>query len=74
MNVPARHSFPTLEQYGVGAIPWSTLARGRLTRPLDRQTKRGETDCSFDVYSRPRRVLRLSSTASRSSRSRGGVA
>ncbi|KAL1726648.1 NADP-dependent oxidoreductase domain-containing protein [Schizophyllum commune] len=47
-----REMFPTLKQYGVGAIPWSPLARGRLTRPLDQQTKRGETDRSFGVYSK----------------------
>ena len=44
--------FPTLKQYGVGSIPWSPLARGRLTRALDQQTKRGETDRSFGVYSK----------------------
>ena len=37
-----REMFPTLKQFGVGAIPWSPLARGRLTRPLTQQTKRGE--------------------------------
>ena len=47
-----REMFPTLKQFGVGAIPWSPLARGRLTRPLDQQTKRGETDRSFGVYSK----------------------
>ena len=47
-----REMFPTLKQYGVGSIPWSPLARGRLTRPLDQQTKRGETDRSFGVYSK----------------------
>ncbi|KAG6876286.1 hypothetical protein C0992_000200 [Termitomyces sp. T32_za158] len=30
--------------FGVGAIPWSPLARGLLTRPMKEQTKRGETD------------------------------
>ncbi|KAJ7903304.1 Aldo/keto reductase [Mycena olivaceomarginata] len=48
-----REMFPTLKQLGVGAIPWSPLARGALTRPLDahRKTKRGESDvyvCSFE--------------------------
>ncbi|KDQ53182.1 hypothetical protein JAAARDRAFT_39550 [Jaapia argillacea MUCL 33604] len=36
--------FPTLNLLGVGAIPWSPLARGLLTRPLKEKTKRGETD------------------------------
>ena len=32
------------QMYGVGAIPWSPLGRGVLTRPLSVQTKRSETD------------------------------
>ena len=40
------------QQYGVGAIPWSPLARGRLTRPLTQQTKRGEVDRFIGQYSK----------------------
>ncbi|KAJ7780028.1 aryl-alcohol dehydrogenase [Mycena maculata] len=38
--------FPTLKHFGVRAIPWSPLARGALTRPLERQqqTKHGTSD------------------------------
>ncbi|KAJ6510876.1 NADP-dependent oxidoreductase domain-containing protein [Mycena sanguinolenta] len=32
-----REMFPTLKHFGVGSIPWSPLARGALTRPLDKQ-------------------------------------
>jgi len=39
-----REMYPTLKMFGVGAIPWSPLSRGLLTRPLSEQTKRGETD------------------------------
>ncbi|KAJ7761992.1 aryl-alcohol dehydrogenase [Mycena maculata] len=41
-----REMFPTLKHFGVGAIPWSPLARGALTRPLEKQqqTKRGASD------------------------------
>ncbi|KAJ6507934.1 aryl-alcohol dehydrogenase [Mycena vitilis] len=40
-----REMFPTLKHFGVGSIPWSPLARGALTRSLDKQnTKRGESD------------------------------
>ncbi|KAJ7859161.1 NADP-dependent oxidoreductase domain-containing protein [Mycena olivaceomarginata] len=41
-----REMFPTLQHFGVGAIPWSPLARGALTRPLEMQleTKRAESD------------------------------
>ncbi|KAI0064016.1 Aldo/keto reductase [Artomyces pyxidatus] len=39
-----REMFPTLKHFNVGAIPWSPLARGLLTRPLSERTKRGDTD------------------------------
>ena len=36
---------PTCQRYGIGVIPWSPLARGRLTRPWQTETtKRSETD------------------------------
>jgi aryl-alcohol dehydrogenase-like predicted oxidoreductase len=39
---------------GIGVIPWSPLARGRLTRPWNREsTKRSQTDqFGNDMYSR----------------------
>jgi aryl-alcohol dehydrogenase (NADP+) len=39
-----REMLPLCEDQGVGVIPWSPLARGRLTRHWDAQTARGETD------------------------------
>ncbi|KAJ7476026.1 Aldo/keto reductase [Mycena latifolia] len=41
-----REMMPTLKHFGVGAIPWSPLARGALTRPLVTQqaTKRETSD------------------------------
>ncbi|KZT67555.1 oxidoreductase [Daedalea quercina L-15889] len=45
-----REMFPTLKMFGVGAIPWSPLGRGNLTRPLSAQTKRGETDAWAQPY------------------------
>jgi aryl-alcohol dehydrogenase-like predicted oxidoreductase len=39
-----REMFPLLADQGVGSIPWSPLARGRLTRPWDEATARSETD------------------------------
>ncbi|THU91595.1 aryl-alcohol dehydrogenase [Dendrothele bispora CBS 962.96] len=45
-----REMFPTLNLFGVGAIPWSPLARGLLTRPLNQQTKRTESDAFFNSY------------------------
>ena len=39
-----REMLPLCADQGVGVIPWSPLARGRLTRPWDTTTARGETD------------------------------
>ena len=39
-----REMLPLCLDQGVGAIPWSPLARGRLTRPWDEATARSETD------------------------------
>ncbi len=39
-----REMFPTLKLFGVGSIPWSPLARGLLTRPLDVVSRRGNSD------------------------------
>jgi aryl-alcohol dehydrogenase (NADP+) len=39
-----REMLPLCSDQGVGVIPWSPLARGRLTRPWDGQTARSESD------------------------------
>ncbi|HET7013291.1 MAG TPA: aldo/keto reductase [Streptosporangiaceae bacterium] len=39
-----REMFGLLADQGVGSIPWSPLARGRLTRPWGEQTLRSGTD------------------------------
>lgn len=39
-----REMLPLCEDEGVGVIPWSPLARGRLARPLGEKTVRSETD------------------------------
>ncbi|CAO5258601.1 aldo/keto reductase [Frankia sp. AgKG'84/4] len=39
-----REMLPLCADQGIGVIPWSPLARGRLTRPWDATTARGETD------------------------------
>jgi aryl-alcohol dehydrogenase-like predicted oxidoreductase len=39
-----REMLPLCEDQGVGVIPWSPLARGRLTRAWDDETARSETD------------------------------
>jgi len=45
-----REMFPTLKYFSVGAIPWSPLARGLLTRPLGAETTRGNTDWLIKGY------------------------
>lgn len=39
-----REMMPLCVDQGVGVIPWSPLARGRLTRPWDDTTARSDTD------------------------------
>ena len=39
-----REMLPLCEDQGIGVIPWSPLARGRLTRAWDEQTARSESD------------------------------
>ncbi len=39
-----REMMPLCADQGIGVIPWSPLARGRLTRDWDHTTKRSETD------------------------------
>jgi 1-deoxyxylulose-5-phosphate synthase len=39
-----REMLPLCADEGVGVIPWSPLARGRLTRAWDEQTERSRTD------------------------------
>ncbi|KII87981.1 hypothetical protein PLICRDRAFT_42549 [Plicaturopsis crispa FD-325 SS-3] len=45
-----REMFPTLKHFGVGSIPWSPLARGLLTRPLQDHSTRGDTDWFIKMY------------------------
>jgi aryl-alcohol dehydrogenase-like predicted oxidoreductase len=39
-----REMLPLCADEGIGVIPWSPLARGRLTRPWDEATERSESD------------------------------
>lgn len=52
-----REMFGLLADQGVGAVPWSPLARGLLTRPWGGQTRRAESDgftrAIFDEDGRP---------------------
>ncbi|KAG9048326.1 hypothetical protein FS837_000260 [Tulasnella sp. UAMH 9824] len=44
-----REMAPLLQDLGVGMIPWSPLARGFLTRPIDVETTRTSSDIFFDM-------------------------
>ncbi|WP_371814082.1 aldo/keto reductase [Phycicoccus sp. HDW14] len=44
MREEEQEMFPLLADQGVGAVPWSPLARGRLARPWGEQTERSGTD------------------------------
>src|SRR3954470_950579 len=39
-----REMIPLARDQGVGLIPWSPLARGRLSRPAGEQTRRVQSD------------------------------
>jgi 1-deoxyxylulose-5-phosphate synthase len=45
-----RETFGLLADQGVGSIPWSPLAKGRLARPWGTQTKRADTDAMGRRY------------------------
>ncbi|KAI8974170.1 Aldo/keto reductase [Trametes punicea] len=42
-----------VQHFGVGCIPWSPLARGLLTRPLNSETQRSRTDKNLQNYKLP---------------------
>ncbi len=44
MREEEREMLPYCAATGVGTVPWSPLARGRLTRPFDQETARTDTD------------------------------
>jgi 1-deoxyxylulose-5-phosphate synthase len=63
-----REMLPFCLDQGIGAIPWSPLARGRLTRPWDATSARSETDeFGTSLYRDDDRVVveRVAETATR---------
>ena len=75
-----REMLPLCSDQGIGVIPWSPLARGRLTRDWDAQTNRTETDeigktlYTSSVDSDRRTVERVARIASERGVSRAQVA
>ncbi|KIO33907.1 hypothetical protein M407DRAFT_227034 [Tulasnella calospora MUT 4182] len=47
-----REMAPLLQDMGVGMIPWSPLARGFLTRPIETETTRGSSDIVAEIAKR----------------------
>ncbi|GJE95555.1 aldo/keto reductase [Phanerochaete sordida] len=45
-----REMLPTLKMFGVGAIPWSPLARGLLTRPFSVTLEKGTSRTNSDPW------------------------
>ncbi|HKG50605.1 MAG TPA: aldo/keto reductase [Actinomycetales bacterium] len=56
-----REMLPLCADQGIGVLPWSPLARGRLTRPWDEATERSRTDefgkTLYDTASSDRTVV-----------------
>jgi aryl-alcohol dehydrogenase (NADP+) len=71
-----REMLPLCADQGVGVIPWSPLARGRLTRDWDATTTRSETDEWGHMYQESDRdvVERVSEVAERRGVPRAQVA
>jgi len=75
-----REMLPLCSDQGIGVIPWSPLARGRLTRDWDAKTNRTETDefgktlYTSSVDSDRRTVERVAGIASERGVSRAQVA
>lgn len=44
-----REMLPLCKEDGIAIIPWSPLARGRLTRPWSETSKRSQTDFLYDA-------------------------
>ena len=77
-----REMLPLCADQGIAVLPWSPLARGRLTRDWDEQTERSRTDefgkMLYDTAAGPRRSSsgcasspRSAACRARRSRSRG---
>ena len=75
-----REMLPLCAREGIGVIPWSPLARGRLTRDWDETSLRSETDpASQSFYLNPREadrqiVERVAAIAARRGVSRAQIA
>jgi aryl-alcohol dehydrogenase (NADP+) len=74
-----REMYPLCADQGVGVIPWSPLARGKLTRDWDTTTSRSETDefgrTLYDTTSSDREIVaRVGEVAAERGVSRAQVA
>jgi aryl-alcohol dehydrogenase-like predicted oxidoreductase len=74
-----REMYPLCADQGIGVIPWSPLARGKLTRDWDTTTSRSETDefgrTLYDTTSSDREIVgRVAEVAAERGVSRAQVA
>ncbi|QNK81727.1 aldo/keto reductase [Nakamurella sp. PAMC28650] len=74
-----REMYPLCQDQGIGVIPWSPLARGKLTRDWDARTSRSETDffgqTLYDTVSSDRVIVdRVAEIAAERGLSRAQVA
>ncbi|KAF8803250.1 Aldo/keto reductase [Phlegmacium glaucopus] len=66
-----REMFPTLKHFDVGAIPWSPLARGLLTRPIGADTIRGQTDRMIKGYSKNEGTVEIVNVVEKIAKAKG---
>ncbi|KAF8800902.1 Aldo/keto reductase [Phlegmacium glaucopus] len=66
-----REMFPTLKHFDVGAIPWSPLARGLLTRPFGADTTRGQTDRTIKGYSKNEGTVEIVNVVEKIAKAKG---
>jgi aryl-alcohol dehydrogenase (NADP+) len=74
-----REMLPLCADRGIGVLPWSPLARGRLARPWGEETRRSETDrfgkTLYDVADSDRTIVdRVGEVAERGGVPRAQVA
>jgi len=66
-----REMFPTLKHLGVGAIPWSPLARGLLARPIGVDTFRAKNDAVNKGYSKNEGTAQIINAVERIAKAKG---
>jgi len=66
-----REMFPTLKHFGVGAIPWSPLARGVVTRPVGVHSHRSQNDAWSKGYDKNEGTEQIINAVERIAKAKG---